>query len=68
VKVGATDNLLFSILLIRTHYFMNVLVTGGAGYIGSMLVRQLLSDGHQVRVVDLLHSGGESIIDLLDSG
>ncbi len=46
---------------------MNILVTGGAGYIGSMLVRQLLSDGHQVRVVDLLHSGGESIIDLLDS-
>jgi nucleoside-diphosphate-sugar epimerase len=32
-----------------------------------MLVRQLLSDGYQVRVIDLLHSGGESIIGLLDS-
>jgi len=46
---------------------MKILVTGGAGYIGSMLVRQLLSGGHEVRVVDMLHSGGESIIDLLDS-
>jgi nucleoside-diphosphate-sugar epimerase len=44
---------------------MKVLVTGGAGYIGSMLVRQLLEADHQVRVVDILRSGGESIIDLL---
>jgi nucleoside-diphosphate-sugar epimerase len=46
---------------------MKTLVTGGAGYIGSALVRQLLSDGHHVRVADLLNSGGESIIDLLGS-
>jgi nucleoside-diphosphate-sugar epimerase len=45
---------------------MNILVTGGAGYIGSMLVRQLLRADHQVRVVDVLRSGGESILDLLD--
>lgn len=43
-----------------------VLVTGGAGYIGSVLVRLLLRAGHQVRVVDNLMYGGESIIDLLE--
>jgi nucleoside-diphosphate-sugar epimerase len=31
-----------------------VLITGGAGYIGSMLCTRLLSLGHQVTVVDLL--------------
>ena len=32
----------------------NVLITGGAGYIGSMLSTKLLSLGHKVTVVDLL--------------
>ncbi len=36
---------------------MNVLVTGGAGFIGSNLVHQLLSDGHVVRVLDDLCTG-----------
>ena len=31
-----------------------VLITGGAGYIGSMLCTRLLSLGHRVTVVDLL--------------
>ena len=36
---------------------LNILVTGGAGYIGSHTVRQLLAAGHQVTVVDNLYSG-----------
>lgn len=36
---------------------MNVLVTGGAGFIGSTLVDTLLADGHSVRVLDDLFSG-----------
>ncbi|MED7929904.1 NAD-dependent epimerase/dehydratase family protein [Nonomuraea sp. LP-02] len=36
---------------------MRVLVTGGAGFIGSNLVDRLLADGHEVHVVDDLSSG-----------
>jgi len=36
---------------------MNVLVAGGAGYIGSHMVRELARDGHRVTVLDNLSSG-----------
>jgi UDP-glucose 4-epimerase len=36
---------------------MNILVVGGAGYIGSHIVHRLLSDGHRVLVYDNLSQG-----------
>jgi nucleoside-diphosphate-sugar epimerase len=41
---------------------MKILVTGGAGYVGSSLVPLLLLGDHRVRVVDLLLHGGESLL------
>jgi nucleoside-diphosphate-sugar epimerase len=42
-----------------------ILVTGGAGYIGSVLVRQLLASGHRVRVLDNLMVGGDALLELV---
>ncbi len=41
---------------------MKVLVTGGAGYIGSVTVEELLRGGHEVVVLDNLYQGDRSAI------
>src|SRR4051812_44269444 len=55
---------------------MNVLVTGGAGYIGSVICDQLLAAGHHVIVYDNMAKGHRDAVseraivvdaDLLDS-
>lgn len=42
---------------------MKILVTGGAGYIGSFMVRALLEKGHQVVVFDSLERGYQDAVD-----
>jgi len=42
---------------------MNVLLTGGAGYIGSHAVKQLLDAGHSVVAVDNLYRGHGQAVD-----
>ncbi|MCK4603025.1 MAG: GDP-mannose 4,6-dehydratase [Phycisphaerae bacterium] len=46
---------------------MNVLITGGAGFIGSHLAETMLAAGHQVVVVDDLSTGSlDNIANLID--
>ena len=41
---------------------MNILLTGGAGYIGSHAALSLLDDGHKVHIIDNLSTGNEMLI------
>lgn len=44
---------------------MKILITGGAGFIGSHLCERFVSDGHSVLCVDNLLTGREANVDLL---
>ena len=41
---------------------MNILITGGAGYIGSHTARALLNEGHNVWVIDNLSRGHKEAV------
>ena len=44
----------------------SVLITGGAGYVGSVLVRKLVSLGYDVKVIDSLVFGNDGISSLIN--
>lgn len=46
---------------------MTILLTGGAGYIGSILVRILLEKGYKVRILDNFRYGFESITEIMNN-
>jgi len=43
-----------------------ILVTGGAGYVGSILARRLLQQGYRVICLDKLMYGGQSLVEIWD--
>lgn len=45
---------------------MNVLITGGAGFVGANLARRLLAEGHSVTLLDNLYTGRASNIEGLN--
>jgi nucleoside-diphosphate-sugar epimerase len=47
---------------------MKVLITGGAGYVGSLLVPELMQRGHEVRVLDNLMYGQLSLLHCVIDG
>ena len=50
------------------HIRKRILITGGAGFLGSHLCKRLLSDGHDILCVDNFFTGTkENIIELLDN-
>ena len=46
---------------------MRILITGGAGYLGSKLTETLLSQGHNVIIYDNLFFGSKGVVPFLDN-
>ena len=46
---------------------MRILLTGGSGYLGSVLTRKLLTNGHHVRILDNFLFGKGSLKDIQDN-
>ena len=47
---------------------MNIVITGGSGFVGSYLCEKLINDGHKIIVIDNLLTGStENINELLDN-
>ena len=47
---------------------MNIVITGGSGFVGSYLCEKLINDGHKIIVIDNLLTGSrDNINDLLDN-
>ena len=42
---------------------MRFVVTGGAGFVGSHLVKLLVKKGHEITVIDNLHTGKKENLD-----
>lgn len=51
-------------LIPKSNKINNILVIGGAGYLGSVLVRKMLKQNYNVKILDLLMYGDSSIRDL----
>lgn len=45
---------------------MNILITGGTGYIGSHVVVELLKKGHEVTIIDSLVNSKSSVLDNIE--
>lgn len=62
----ALANFILSLFFLKKQCYYNnmskILVTGGAGFIGSTLVDKLIAAGHEVAVIDNLSSGCRSYV------
>ncbi len=47
---------------------MKILITGGAGFVGSHLADKLIGEGHEITVIDDLSTGRYSNVEHLDGG
>ena len=45
----------------------SILVTGGCGYVGSILVKKLVKEGFNVKIIDSLIFGKDSIAELIEN-